>query len=257
MNKKFPAIFLILIVALMSAADIGAESAGKASLRGRLLKSNGKPLPYTEIELVPVDSDIQLNDGRLMAISTASGRFSFIDVPDGKYTLSINFDEKPTETSPYPTYFYPDTELRSEADVFEFNASSRFAPVTFRLLPKLVGRKLGGRVLWENGEPVSDAFIYINDIEYNETFSVSSIKTDFDGKFTVSGFEGRKYVVGAVLFERMGRNLLEAAGPVLASNRTEIFRLDAKTPPLKIILEEPEELRRMRERNIGKLLPKF
>jgi hypothetical protein len=54
----------------------------------------------------------------------------------------------------------------------------------------------------------------------------------------------------------MGRNLEESIGPVMASTRSEIFKLDANTEKIKLIMEEPEELKTLRERNIGKLIVK-
>src|SRR5690349_6233664 len=89
------------------------------TVRGTLLKSDGRPLAYTEIELVPVSSEHIVVDHGLNATSSVSGLFSFVDVPPGRYTLSINFDDKPTELSPYDTFFYPEARDRSAARIFE------------------------------------------------------------------------------------------------------------------------------------------
>ena len=108
MNIKFACAFLIIFaVAFVSVNCIFAQVGGKVTIAGQLLKSNGKSLAYTEIELVPVAAKKIVIDGRLLAASNTSGKFSFVNVPDGKYTLSINFDDKPTDLSPYPTFFYP------------------------------------------------------------------------------------------------------------------------------------------------------
>jgi hypothetical protein len=117
MKAKLSIFILTIFFTIFSAANICA----KTSLNGKLLQSNGKPLPYTEIELVLTDSEEIANDGRLLAISSTSGKFSFINIPEGKYTLSINFNEKPTEFSPYETFFYPNTKIRAEAEVFEIS----------------------------------------------------------------------------------------------------------------------------------------
>src|SRR5688500_4979997 len=97
--KFKPAVILFVFAFALSVFE--QMSAG-GFVSGKLLKSNGRPLPYTEIELVPVAYNKQIDDKRFWAMSNATGNFSFSDVPGGKYTLSINFDEKPTDTSPYP-----------------------------------------------------------------------------------------------------------------------------------------------------------
>ncbi len=252
MKVKLSIFTLAIFFVFTSAANICAKTA----LNGKLLQSNGRPLPYTEIELVLVESEEIVNDGRLLAISSTSGKFSFINVPEGKYTLSINFNEKPTDFSPYETFFYPSTKIRTEAEVFDINEFSKFTPVTFQLQPKLVERKIIGQIVWSGGIPVADAFIYINDVQYDEIYGLTNLKSDKYGNFTIKAFENRKYIVGAVLFERFGRNLEESIGPVMASTRSEIFTLNANTENIKLIMEEPEELKTLRRKSIGKLIVK-
>jgi hypothetical protein len=110
--KIYPAIFLFIFALAVSAFG---QTGGTVS--GKLLKANGKPLPHTEIELVPVSYDKQIDDTRFWATSNSLGDFIFSEVPDGKYTLSINFDEKPTDTSPYQTFFYPGNAPDASQDV--------------------------------------------------------------------------------------------------------------------------------------------
>jgi hypothetical protein len=132
MKAKF---FFLAILGIFA---FSASGFCKNALAGKLLQSNGRPLAYTEIELVSLGSNEIANDGRLTAISSISGKFKFISVPAGKYPLSINFNEIPTDTSPFTTFFYPNTDVRSEAQVFEFEESTKFIPITFRLPPKLI-----------------------------------------------------------------------------------------------------------------------
>jgi hypothetical protein len=131
-NIVFAASLTLLVTTIWV---IGTNGASKITLGGRLLKSDGSPLANTEIELVPLDSPKLIIDGRLNGISSVSGRFSFMDVPPGEYTLSINFDDKPTELSPYDTFFYPGTENRSEANVFKIDDSTNLRVWSFGYRP--------------------------------------------------------------------------------------------------------------------------
>lgn len=249
MKTKLSYIFLTIFFTAVFAS--GALS--KAVLSGKLLQANGKPLVYTEIELVSLDAFDLQDSRRLLAITNVGGKFTFSDIPVGKYTLSINFDEKPTETSPYATFFYPATEKRDRAEIFEVSDSSMFPPVVFHLPPKLIERKITGIVRWANGDPVSDAFIYINDAEYDDTFGLTDLKTDQNGNFALKAFENRRYQVGAVLFEKLGKTLMDVVGPIMASARSEVFTLNAKTETIELIFEEPEEIILQRDKSIGSL----
>ena len=77
--------------------------------------------------------------------------------------MSINFDEKPSETSPYTTFFYSNAADRAEAEVFDVNAASEINGLMFRLPSKLVQRKITGRVNGTNGAPSAGAFVYLRD----------------------------------------------------------------------------------------------
>ena len=217
------------------------------------MQSTGKPLAYTEIELVPTDSKKQINDGRLLAATSVSGLFSFVNVPDGKYTLSINFDEKPTETSPYPTFFYPHATNRAEAEIFDIDEASKRKEIIFQLPPKLAQRKITGKVVGADGKPIADAFVFLKDIEYDDASFAFSNKTDRDGSFKINGFENRRYYITAVLLDQLPTNSTPPGKPI-AVGRTKAFVLDANnsdfTLKLKKIGEEKERL----DNNVGMVI---
>lgn len=244
-------ITIVFLLVLLSGTALG-----EIALAGKLLQSNGRPLAYTEIELVEMKSSDIANDGRITAISNTLGKFSFANVPDGNYTLSINFNEKPTETSPFTTFFYPNTENRSEARIFEFDGTSKFLPLAFRLPPKLLERKVSGKVLWSDSVPVAGAMVVMNDVEFDDVFGGATAISDRFGNFTLKGFSGRKYLVRAVLFKYPESAFIETLSPILAAGISDIFTLTTKTEKIRILLEEDPETKNLRQRNIGKLILK-
>lgn len=215
----------------------GQPSVKTVSMNGKLLQASGKPLAYTEIELVPVTAKKQINDARLLATTSASGLFSFFDVPGGSYTLSINFDEKPTDTSPYLTCFYPNTNDREKAEVFKIDAATRLKGIVFQLPPKLAQRKITGKVVGTDGKPVADVFVWLKDIQYDDLSLDFRNKTDKNGNFTLSGFESRKYVILAALFDAPPSIYAPPDNP-LAVGEMGVFILDANTAVFKIILKD-------------------
>ncbi len=223
------------------------------TISGKLMQSTGKPLAYTEVELVPIDSEKQINDARLLATTSNSGLFSFANVPDGRYTLSINFDEKPTETSPYPTFFYPNATNRAEAEIFDIDATAKRKEIVFRLPPKLTQRKITGKVVGADGKPVADAFVYLKDLEYDDLSFAFFNKTYRSGTFKFNGFEKRGYYITAVLLDKLPTNSTPPGKPI-AVGRTKAFVLDADNSDFTLTLKKFGEEKERLDNNVGMLM---
>jgi hypothetical protein len=242
-------IIVFLIIFAASATAFGQVRAG-GTVQGKLLKANGKPLPYTEIELVPVDSNKIVIDPRLNAVSATNGAFTFANVPEGKYTLGINFDDKPSDLSPYGTFFYPATPNRHEAQIFEINGQDKFTGLIFKLPAALLQRKVTGRVFLPDGKPAASAFIAMLDVGYDKSVSYGIAKTDKNGSFSVTGFERRTYQLGAILFDRDIKYLYEPATPI-AAGESQIFTLDTATPVIQIMLKASPDTKRIKEKYVA------
>jgi hypothetical protein len=221
------------------------------TMQGRLLKADNRPLAYTEIELVPVSSEKIVNDSRLIGVSDTRGFFTFSNVPDGRYTLSINFDDKPTDLSPFATYFYPGTEDRSAAEVFDIDASTRIRGLTFKLARALTGMKITGVVTWNDGVPVKGALVGCRDLGYDRVISFGCARTDANGRFSISGFTGRRYQIGALAFEKPVDDQQMQPGYVVAAGETEVFDLERSTPPLTIKVLRSREVQKLIDKYIG------
>jgi hypothetical protein len=218
---------------------------------GQLFKANGRALPHTEIELVPVGSSKQVFDPSLNTISNSADRFSFSNVPPGKYTLSINFNEKPTDLSPYETHFYPGTPDRGQAQTFEIGASSKITGLIFKLPPALVAKPVVGRVVNSEGKPVTGAWIGLWDIKQGERLDYGSIKSGKDGKFSILGFEGRIYQVGAIQFDRIPLTPFDPIGNVIAAGETEVFKLERTASAIEVRVKSSNDTKTVLEKYVG------
>ena len=137
-TNVFSAVITLIIFLMTGTATRSAQIPGqKKVIEGRLLKSDGTALRYTEVELIPIDSDKISENIDLTAVSGANGAFYFANVPPGKYTLSINFDGKPSELSPYETFFYPSSYVRYGATEFTIDSSTKIRGLIFKLPPAL------------------------------------------------------------------------------------------------------------------------
>lgn len=237
MKANFSILTFLILLTFTAAGNVSAQGI----LSGRLLKSNGKPLAYTEIELVPVDSAKQVADRKLWATTAANGNFTFDKIPAGEYTLSINFGEKPTDLSPYATYFYPKAANRALAKIFEISAETRVANVVFQLSPPLAKRKIFGKVLGKDGKPAANVYVALRDIEgdkEDQFFAFSPIKTDAGGNFSLVSFEARKYQIFAILLEGSDKSqFFDPNAKLIAAAKSDVFLLDAKTASINLTLE--------------------
>ena len=240
--------FFLLLFFLLSAFDVSAQ------IRGILQKSNGRPLPYVEIELVPVGSNKIVMDYSLFATSGANGKFSFQKVPPGRYTLSVNFDDKPTDLSPFSTIFYPNATERTEAEVFEIAASTAIKTVVFKLPPPLVRKKITGNVVFTNGKPVVGAYVGLRDVAFDRSLGFAIARTDANGNFSVMAFSGREYQFGAILFDRERKTIYEPWSNVVAAGESKIFTLDAQSSVIKFILKQSEDVEKIRDKYVAMIM---
>lgn len=233
---KFKLALLFVLCASLSFAA-HAQFKGTGKLGGKLLKSNGKPLPYTEIELVPVLFDVQIPDKRFWATTDSRGNFTFKDLPPTQYTLSINFNETPTDLSPYPTFFYPNTANREDAEVFDITHTTNLKNLTFRLPSALAQKIVKGKVIDEEGNAVAGIHVGLLNAGFKEIVFTFDTVTDKNGEFALKGFEHTNYIVTAVEVE-LSKVPFTMPPPPTAYGKSAIFTLDAQTPQIFVMLEK-------------------
>jgi len=251
MKRLISHYFLLTLLAVVCVPVIFGQKSKLPMLQGTLLKSDGKPLAYTEIELVPVDSNVVINDTRLFGITDQRGKFIYLDVPDGKYTLSINFGDKPTLLSPYPTCFLPGTAIRREAQIIEVNSSTRIAGLHFTLPPPLVRKTISGKVTWPDGSPVRGAYIGVVDVEFDVGKSFGNAKSDTNGMFKVDGFVGQRYQFGAIVFDKIVTKPFEDPGEVIGIGETEIIKFDGITTAVEIKVKRSQRNQQVLDKYLG------
>lgn len=220
------------------------------TIEGKLIKKNLRPVPYTELEIVPLDMDSVPNDSRYVGVSDTFGKFRFVDVPPGKYTLSINFGEKPTFLSPFSTYFYPGTASRDEATVFTIDGSTKIRDIVFKLQTELTKNPIVGQITWPDGKPVQGAVIACRDVEFDVRNDFGSVRSDQKGMFTLEAFVGRRYQLGIMLFDRDLQTPFDPAN-LIAIVESDQFVLSKTQGILQIKLINSQDSKRLLEKYLG------
>jgi hypothetical protein len=248
-------LLIVLIVLALSVDTLTAQKPRAPMLRGVLLQSDSRPLPYTELELVPIGLDRIPNDPRFLGVSDSRGRFIFQNVPLGKYTLSINFDGKPTFLSPYSTYFYPGSDKREKAQVFDISSSTQMSGLAFKLPDSFVKKVVVGKAVWQDGSPVAGALIGCRDTQVEIVNAFGNIRTDSKGKFTVEALVGRTYQFAAILFDRDPGKRTEDYTQIIGFGESDILRLGASDPPIVITVRRSKHDQRLLDKYVAQIVP--
>ncbi len=210
-------------------------------IEGKVIDADGNPVTDITIDLIPVgkDRNDQGFDYELSQLFN-EGKFTFAGLALGRYQISLNYTDKPDEDSPYPTFFYPNTANRSEAEVFEIKYGTKIKDLIFQLPPKLKRRKITGQVLWKNGKPAKNAEVQLVDVEFDDNVFFDRIKTNANGEFEAVWLEGRKYKLKVIVWQKSTKDNYFFG---VADTESEVFTLDETTPKFKLVLNniDPKE----------------
>ena len=214
--------------------DFYAQIDGR--IGGHVFDADGQPAPdQVQVSIVTLESSTK---GMATVESRSEytknlGQYEFDGLLPGKYLLGISIADAPQKHTPYATVYYPNTPDRTQARVFTLERGQKLTKIDFHLPAKLPAIALSGIVLDAEGNPVDEAQIEIIDQEDpDETLFGADQKTDKEGRFTISGFSGRRYFLRAW----KAKDYFEGTGA-----QSELIPVDtnAATPAVKLVLNQP------------------
>ncbi len=174
---------------------------GKSSIRGRVVDSEGRPLPWANISISPAGRDPQgtvINSVWAWAYTDSAGEYSVKNLPAGDYLAFCNIWQEQN----YGEQWWNNKSAQEEADVIHLGEEEALEGVDFRLTVKpIYGAIVGSVVDSLTGRPIQRAFVQVTAVEAggapNRCFywRRPSAITDEEGRFAVDWlFEG-EYVV--------------------------------------------------------------
>jgi hypothetical protein len=128
----------------------------------------------------------------------AEGKFLFAEVPPGRYLLSVNRSRYPDPTAPNNAYaptYYPGVTDVTKARVIVVEPGENLKDLEIRVTKRPVSI-VEGSVVWPDGSPVKNAFLYVADITDVDSLSVG-IRPDEQGRFKLNGYVGQELVIKA------------------------------------------------------------
>lgn len=212
-----------------------------SKISGKVVDAEGKIAGSISLDLIPFGRQREERTfSRIFEYVSEDGLFEFKGVPLGSYQISINYTDEPDEDAPFPTFFYPNTENRGEAKVFEIDLGTKFTDLVFQLPPKLIKRKITGTVVWKNGKPAVGAEVQLIDVEFDRDVFFKEPMTNKKGEFSTEWFEGRQYKIKVIVWKKSPGG---QSGFGIADAETEVFTLDNETSAFKIVLNtiNPDE----------------
>ncbi len=201
----------------------------------QVLDPSGRPVPSIWVELVPISIKSSTNRSPdEFTVTNPQGGATFFDRPPGKYTISVNFFNTPDKEAPFPAVFAPGVEERSRAQVFEIVPGTHLSKTIIIKIPRVLEPiNLSGVVIGPDGKPVKDAQVNLLDEKAPDSCVNGCGETNENGEFTVTGYQGRRYTIEALLRYENGN----------PSHRgvSKILLLDSNPKPLRILLKESKE----------------
>jgi hypothetical protein len=203
-------------------------------LAGIVTDAEGQPAARIWVRLVDAgDRTLERNSGKA-TITDEDGRYAFTGVPPGDYVLAVNLTRFPKHedlTNAFPRTYYPGVAQASEAQVISLGAGESVSGYDLRLPPRRAASFAEVTVVWDDGQPVANAFITFRDVTYHDSGGGNGAEADAQGRFTIKGFAGQLFLVEAGTKQAY-------AGVVNRERPAE------RTGPLKIVLaNQPESLK--------------
>lgn len=225
------------------------DRSASATITGVVVDSNSLPVPDLFIRLYPAISnqDVFIFDYET-AKTDKTGKYAFREIKPGQYVLGINLGSMPDFKAPYPQTFFPGVSALKDARVITVNENQNVSLEAFKLPPKLVEKRVTGKLVWPDGTPVNKLgpnsapaqkpilyLIYLNNIKRGGMDSykpdgTDTIQIDENGNFSLIAFEGYEYVIHAHAFNSQNEPL---------HARHIILNLKDSINPINLVLRIP------------------
>ncbi|MGB7209178.1 MAG: carboxypeptidase-like regulatory domain-containing protein [Pyrinomonadaceae bacterium] len=231
---------LIIPVELKSKEDseeIDLDTQVNTSVGGQVRDWKGNPGPeQIQLSMIPVEFADKPNPGKhcRSEYTDKRGRYRFDGVKPGKYVLGVSIADSPAKHTPFSKVYLPSGTDVSVAQIIEVKIGQSLNNLNLTLSKELEKYVVEGLVVSADGKPVSGASVNIYDAETpDETvFGFSSdVKTDIKGRFKITGFSGRRYLLRAYKDEDY------FAGKGFQSQRIEVLFSDT-AKDVKLVLDK-------------------
>jgi SdrD B-like domain/Carboxypeptidase regulatory-like domain/Tissue inhibitor of metalloproteinase len=176
-------------------------------ISGRILDSEGNPIAKGTISLLSADTQgVELAKFQVdESWADEHGVFEIANLPPGRYLLGFNLTDSADGLALYPPTFYPNALDPAKATVIEVKLGEELSGYDITARKEVSARAIHGMVFWDEKTPASNAEIFWMKPTSPFVTGDQKVKTDKNGRFTITGGEGFKYWLYAVADKYPGR----------------------------------------------------
>jgi 5-hydroxyisourate hydrolase-like protein (transthyretin family) len=212
-------------VELRTVASVSFRTTTMASLSGRVVDRDGRPVSELNVELLQPG---QLESRATNYVTTREdGRFVFAEVMAGRYLLAVNsIGRRSLYGAPFLPSYFPNAASSAQAQVIPIADGAPLDVGDFTLQERYPTVAVSGVVETTDGKPVPGAYVRLEQ-SGGAWDSAPSVQTDAAGRFVLQAFEGVTYTLNAI-----------ADGPTggtLSSDRVEITAVKSATQVVLVV----------------------
>jgi hypothetical protein len=167
----------------------------RTAISGRLLDASGRPLPNRIVHAADAATWREDPLSPASAYSDERGVFVFSGLTPGNYVIGVNLRDTPSQSEPEARILYPSSDAPQAVRV---SPAEHVDIGTLQLGPPLQEMPMALRLNWEDGLPVANQSVRIEDVTggYSPARQrpVANTRTDRSGTMRVSGRATRTYI---------------------------------------------------------------
>lgn len=212
---------------------------------GKILDAEGNPLRHAKAAVMltrPNDSPLVIREDADDSYKS-DGKYQFHGLKPGRYILSLSI-RAPFKKDKPKRFYYPNAVSLDEAGEIAIGESDSLTDRDIKLPPGYVLRRVEGALVWPDGSPVADGWVFLAESETSED---DDKKYDWDtthGHFYLEGFEGAEYWVhGSVgtigMKDSSGKDLFDRGIQKLKAKPVKVTVGKVNTP-LRLVIQLPE-----------------
>jgi len=168
-------------------------------LNGRIVDSEGNAIERAKVSVLIARSPSPSVIERDEFDYHPGGRFQFYGLNPGSYLLAADIRAPFVDNSRSTRFYYPTATAPDQAREISIGENETLDEREIRLPPGYLVRQVEGVLVWPNGEPVSDGWVYLAASEgsLDDDGKYNWDSTDALGRFSLQAFVGAEYWVHA------------------------------------------------------------
>jgi hypothetical protein len=165
-------------------------------ITGHVIGADGKPLPHVCLKLEPLSEKVSPYF-HIFDCTKEDGSYKLDDMPPGQYRILINDQGEIDSFAPFPSLYYPGVSEKSKATTISVLAGVTDQVYDIVVPSLLPTRRISGVLLYSDGKPVVDEFVWFRASEERKGFDGdTNARTDKQGHFelvVLDGWRGRVF----------------------------------------------------------------